>query len=268
MKKDKTHSYKTYSQLHMDYTCIPRKRLRQLWMLENAVKDAMTAARYLCRTYLGVPIVLVGFSFGGSVIWPTARLLFRERESESDGVCALAGSARGGEAFERAGLATKSSIARLDRRSRRTSSIAKLFVHGSHDKNVALDVAEFLFRASAAPKCFARVNFSAHSMEAARDTVFAFWRDWICAVFARWHRRREQSETITDRFSFSRHDVDEERFCRKYNTARVRLGRPLKKRVGEAEGKERWRCKPSKKRLRKIQCDASHPLAGLVGFSM
>ena len=62
-------------------------------------------------------------------------------------------------------------------------------------------------------------------------------------------------------------DEEEAAFRRVYGRA-VRLGRPLKPRTNEVEGKERWRRKPSKKRLSRIVCDADHVLAGLVGFSM
>ena len=47
----------------------------------------------------------------------------------------------------------------------------------------------------------------------------------------------------------------------------LKLGRKMNLRTGERAGKESWRQKPSKKRLTKIKCSASHPLAGLVGYS-
>ena len=65
------------------------------------------------------------------------------------------------------GLATKACVHGVGAEG--GGEVAALFLQGTHDKNVALQVAEYLFEAARAPACFARVNYSPHMMDARRE---------------------------------------------------------------------------------------------------
>ena len=171
----------------MDWTIIPRKRLRRQPMLQSAVDDCLVAARFLQRRWPRAPLVLAGFSFGGPAVWPAALVLLREASAASAadgdaaplrrplaGVCSIAGSGRGGDKYAAAGLHTRACIQSVS-----GGAVASLFLQGSHDKNVALQVAEYLFEAARAPACFARVNYSPHMMDCARAVAYPFFRDWV-----------------------------------------------------------------------------------------
>ena len=271
--------------LQIDWTTIPRKRLRRQSMLQSAVDDVLVGARFLQREFPGKPLVLVGFSFGGPAVWPAALTLLREAAEGCRplaGVCSIAGSAREGDAYADAGLATKACVHGVGAEG--GGEVAALFLQGTHDKNVALQVAEYLVEAARPPACLARVNYGPHMMDTCRSAAYPFLRDWTIDAISRWGRRRRRLVATSSSDTEPRPNQDEDgkaaetklagsldgeeaAFCRAYGRP-VRLGRPLEPRANEVEGKERWRRKPSKKRLQKIRCDPDHVLAGLVGFSM
>ena len=246
--------------LQIDWTIIPKKTLRRMPMLQSAVADVLVGVQFLKEKYPGIPLVLVGFSFGGPAVWPSAVQMVQTGDGLLAGVCSVAGSARGGDAYSAAGLNTKECVEKLD------ENVAKLFLQGTHDRNVALQVAEYLFDATPEPKCFARVNYALHMLNLTRDKVYPFFREGVVAAILRWHRRQQPARTESVREDAG--SIDAEIRFRQMFSASVRLGRSLETRPTEVEGKERWRRKPSKKRLQKIVCDADHVLAGLVGFSM
>eukprot|EP00976_Prorocentrum_cordatum_P012973 259747-Prorocentrum_minimum.AAC.3 len=57
----------------IDWTRIPRTKLRRKDMLQSAISDAVVASEWICEKYPGVPLILGGFSFGGPTCWAAAR---------------------------------------------------------------------------------------------------------------------------------------------------------------------------------------------------
>lgn len=62
------------------------------------------------------------------------------------GLVSIAGSARGGERFDSRGMGTVASVRTC------AGTFPCLFVHGTHDKNVALQVAEHLYKVRVLPQ--------------------------------------------------------------------------------------------------------------------
>ena len=212
--------------LMVDWSVIPRRRLRRLWMLESAVEDAVAGARWLLDRHAGARLVVVGFSFGGPALWAALDRLSAAFGARLAGAASVAGSARGGETF--AAFDTAACVARFAATGRPT-----LFLHGSHDKNVALQVSELLHgRAVEAQgrSTLVVINRAAHLLDTARDVAYRTLRDWIAAAL---DGPPAEAET-------------------------VRLG---------AEPRRPWRAKPSRRRLRKVAAAPGHPLRGLVGYS-
>lgn len=127
--------------MQIDWTRIPRTKLRRPDMLESAIADGLAGADYLAHKFPNVPLILGGFSFGGPTVWAVARRLQAERPGLVGGLVAMAGSARGGELYEEMGVDTAASVRTVS-----AAGVPVQFVHGTHDKNVALQVAEFLYK--------------------------------------------------------------------------------------------------------------------------
>jgi len=127
--------------VQIDWTRIPRTKLRRPDMLESAIADGLAGAHYLASKFPNVPLILGGFSFGGPTVWAVARRLQAERPGLVGGLVAMAGSARGGELYEEMGVDTAASVRAVS-----AAGVPVQFVHGTHDKNVALQVAEFLYK--------------------------------------------------------------------------------------------------------------------------
>ena len=247
--------------LQIDWTTIPFKRLRRLDMLESSVADVTVAAHWLLARYPGVPLVVAGFSFGGPSIWPALGSL--PADAPIAGAASIAGSARGGPKFAKRNLATADAVRRFCARQIIPSPGAEpcppavLFLHGTHDANVALQVAEHLHDAAAHPKCLVQVNYALHMFDTARDATHQALRDWVVGTLQRWHHRRGADAAAAEGAPQ----------CRYVQDARVVIGRQMKLRAGDKAGRESWRPKPSPGRLARIKCSKGHPLAGLMGYS-
>ena len=171
-------SWAALATLQFDYTLCPAGRLRKVAVLESAVEDMLACVESMQARFPSAALLLGGFSFGGPVAWATARRLPR---GSLAGVASLAGSARAGPRFEAAELDTASGV--------EWHAGASLFVHGTHDSNVALQVAEYLFEKASEPRSLLVVHGSSHMFESAgnttRDAVYAPLRDWVLAVATR-----------------------------------------------------------------------------------
>jgi hypothetical protein len=108
----------------------------------------VAAAKYMQATFadrtgvVPLPLVLVGMSFGGPAAWAAAAKLLCEAPVPVHlaGVAALGASGRGGSGFEDEGLDTVACVSTCA-----AAGVPALFLHGSSDKNVALDVAFYSY---------------------------------------------------------------------------------------------------------------------------
>jgi dienelactone hydrolase len=159
-----------------------KKKMKLVSSLQTAANDAVAAVHFMKATYgQHLPLVLVGFSFGGPSVWAAAGKL-TDAGMPPAGVVALAGSGRGGPAFETLGLDTLGCAQRsLD------AGVAALLVHGTADHNVAVEVPLYLFNNLASSGDVQRaltlaiVVGSEHIFDLARDIVYAALKDWIQA---------------------------------------------------------------------------------------
>ncbi|CAE7330166.1 unnamed protein product [Symbiodinium natans] len=103
----------------------PKRRLKHLRSLQIAADDVVAAVSFMRDRYGPLPVVLIGFSFGGPAVWAAAL------RCEVQGVVALASSARGGQRFEQAGLDTEAGVRAMVHR-----STPVLWLHGLADRNV------------------------------------------------------------------------------------------------------------------------------------
>mmetsp|Transcript_28331 Transcript_28331/g.53971 ORF Transcript_28331/g.53971 Transcript_28331/m.53971 type:complete len:262 (-) Transcript_28331:1699-2484(-) len=76
--------------MQIDWTQIPRTKLRRLDMLQSSMADTAAACMWLAEKYPGVPLILGGFSFGGPTVWAVAaqlhsqvRAIQRRRQAEA-----------------------------------------------------------------------------------------------------------------------------------------------------------------------------------------
>ena len=265
--------------LQIDWTIIPRKRLRRMDMMSSAVGDAEAAANYLLATFPGVPLVVCGFSFGGPVMWAMTKKL-------SDcatvvGVASIAGSARGGTQYEESEFgATADNVAAFRRRG------AILFLHGTHDKNVALQVAEHLYDRAASvggsddnTLLMVRVRGAKHMFESFyRDAAYKELKAWVVAALKRGRGTVAcvAKGGVCLESKGGAKEVAVRAMPKKGVIVVGGMNRKKKSVVGGKGGRggrgrggnETWRVKPSKKRMKKIGLLGSdHPLAGLVGYS-
>ena len=219
--------------LLMDWSVIPRTRLRRRDMLEAGVSDAKAALRFVQRRFAGAPIVVVGFSWGGCVLWSALSEI--ANDDDCAGAVAIAGSARGGAQLEAAGL---DSIAGVRACAERGGAL--LFLHGTHDKNVATQVADFLFDAAQTDlKRLVKFNRAQHMFDTARDVAYAELQSWTRAALA---RKREAAVDF------------------KALSGVAARGRPL-------NDPNAGRLLPSRRRLAKVAVAPGHALSGLVGYS-
>jgi len=246
-----------FAVLQIDWTNIPRTKLRRIDMLESSVADTLAAAHWLLDKYPTVPLLLGGFSFGGPTNWAVASKLVKElgppdqasnRAAKLGGIFAIAGSARGGERFEELGLGTASAVREVS-----SEGVPVFFLHGTHDKNVALQVAEFLYKEASVPKEMVVIPNSPHMFDNCRDTAYRALIRWLLSVGL---GSSDPNSTKLKKPSIAKKTV---------------MGKPIQKISGESKGKERWRCAISNARLNKY-CSENlegelHPLAGLVGYS-
>jgi len=196
-------------------------------MLEGGVEDARAALRFLKERFPGAPIVVVGFSWGGCVMWPALQEPIADNAVIS-GAAAIAGSARGGADLEAKGLGSRAGVAAFCKKGG-----AVLFLHGSRDKNVALQVAEYLFGAAETDlKRLVQILGAKHMLDSVREVAFEELSNWARCVL----RPRGHTGALTG---------------------------------VEARGKPRGdaRLKPSRRRLSRVAVEPGHPLQGLVGYS-
>lgn len=160
----------------------PCRKLKLVSSLEIAANDFVAAVHYMLATYgPQLPVVLVGFSFGGPAAWAAARKLTASG-APPVGVVTLAGAGRDGPGFREHELDTLGCALRC-----RQAGVSALLLHGSADENVAIEVSEYLYsnlgacEDTQAALALAVVPGSAHLFNIARDIVFAAMKDWVLA---------------------------------------------------------------------------------------
>lgn len=355
--------------LQIDWSRIPRRRLRRHDMLESAVADAHVAALWLLERYPGRPLVMAGFSFGGPSMWGAIGRL--PAAAPLAGAASIAGSARGGSTYEDTSLDTVGCIRACSERALASKDLhdtisgqflgsaadgeevaaegeeseagdcaaanagrvagprilapAALFLHGTHDKEVALQVAEYLHSAAGSPRSLVRINGATHMFDSARDLAYETLRTWVLESLNRWWVANSDcrepfkalfplwspafraasapappplptipfpsglgaAETAAVAASALRAAVagfrpQPGRIARAAPLQRlssapaqpssivgtdIELGREMRVRDGERPGQERWRVKPSRRRVSRVAVARGHPLRGLVGYS-
>jgi len=184
-----------------------------------------------------------------------------------------------------------------------------MFLHGTHDKKVALEVSEFLYNSASGARSFVRVNFGTHGLDTTRDVAYPVLRSWVLAALERWHRaaagqavpgsrphQKEGSSLLPPLFQAAGGTVvpantapkpadDEEEVDAAPPTSEANasskegqvvsldsgilsVGHPLRLVADEVSGAEHWRLVKTEGRLeRACKGLASHPLAGLLGYS-
>eukprot|EP00929_Paragymnodinium_shiwhaense_P093313 TRINITY_DN5345_c0_g2_i1.p1 TRINITY_DN5345_c0_g2~~TRINITY_DN5345_c0_g2_i1.p1 ORF type:complete len:682 (-),score=99.80 TRINITY_DN5345_c0_g2_i1:460-2505(-) len=294
--------------LQMDWSTTPRRILRRLSVLECAVLDVEAAAQWLCSRFPGRPLAIIGFSFGGPAMWASANRL--PPHYNFAGAASIAGSARGGTKFAEASLNTIRCVHELGKRCllQQASQAgpqgsadaeqgknnmnnapafkfppSSLFVHGTHDTNVALQIGEYLCEQAAQPKRFVRINWATHHLNTARDAVYGQLKQWVVATLGRWHRITQATFCIEeDETDLSALAAGSCEACTGY----LELGPKMPARVSLAvqrgdddmEATESWRQAPIRRRRKKCEFQQAagdadhgprkkHPLAGLIGYS-
>uniref|UniRef100_A0A7S4UTU5 Uncharacterized protein n=1 Tax=Alexandrium monilatum TaxID=311494 RepID=A0A7S4UTU5_9DINO len=163
----------------------PKGKLKLVSSLQVAANDFLAAVSFMRDTYgPQLPVVLVGFSFGGPAAWAAAGKLTAEGVPP-EGVVALAGSGRDGSAFRELGLDTLGCMLRCSQ-----AGVAALLLHGTADENVAVEVAQYFYSALLGYVCagsgtsaatLAVVAGSAHMFNLARDIAFSALKQWTLA---------------------------------------------------------------------------------------
>ena len=155
----------------------PGPALKRVASLRQSTDDMVSAAAFMRATFgTGIPLALVGFSFGGPSAMVAGAALTTAGHAPA-AVVSIAGSGRGGEAFEDEALATASAVGTVA-----GAGVPTFFLHGTSDKNVALDVSRYLYTiaaANSAPTTLAVVEGSAHMFDHARDVAYAALSSWI-----------------------------------------------------------------------------------------
>jgi len=157
------------------------KRLKQVGSLQIAANDIVAAVNYMRARYGShLPVVLVGFSFGGPSAWAAASKLTEEGAPPA-GVVALAGSGRDGTAFRSQGLDTLGCAVRC-----REAGVSALLLHGTEDSNVAIEVPQYYYQNllscggdAGGALTLAVVLGAEHICDLSRDIVFAALKGWI-----------------------------------------------------------------------------------------
>lgn len=163
--------------LVLDYSHVNKRRqkLARSGSLETAVDDAFVAATYLMERHANAYLLIVGHGFGGAVGWACAARLCRAGHGRRvAGVACVAGHAFGGDAYDLRRLSTPLCI--------EASRCPCLFIHGSRDGNVALQISEFLHAKALARarglSSLTIVSGADHGFASRRDVAFAALRDW------------------------------------------------------------------------------------------
>lgn len=158
----------------------PARKLKLVSSLQTAANDIVAAVNFMRAKYgVHVPVVLVGFSFGGPSVWAAAGKLVSEGSAPA-GVVALAGSCRDGAAFEALGLDTLGCAVRC-----RQAGVSALLLHGMADQNVSIEVPQYFYGNLAACSdavgalTLAVVPGSEHTFDLSRDTVFSALKPWV-----------------------------------------------------------------------------------------
>merc|ERR1711865_60421 len=156
------------------------RRLKLVSSLQIAANDIVATVNFMRAKYgCHLPVVLVGFSFGGPAAWAAASKLVVDG-SPPAGVVALAGSGRDGAAFRAQGLETLGCMDRCMK-----AGVAGLLLHGTDDHNVAIEVPHYFYSnltaAGSAVLTLAVVLGAEHIFDLARDIVFAALKEWILA---------------------------------------------------------------------------------------
>lgn len=158
----------------------PRRRLKLVRSLEIAANDFVAGVHYMRASFgMDLPVVLVGFSFGGPAAWSAASKLVKHGMPPV-GVVAMAGSCRDGPAFQELGLDTLGCAATC-----RKAGVSSLLIHGTADENVDIDVSQYFYSnlqsQGDASLNLAAVAGSAHMFDFARDVVFDALKGWVSA---------------------------------------------------------------------------------------
>lgn len=144
---------------------------------------------------------------------------------------------------------------------------ALMFLHGTHDENVALQVSEYLYGQAGQPKSLVRVNWATHLLDNARDTAYYELRSWVLGAFQRWYLLQDLFCPDYLEGNAAQTSVSLSVQLQKVLSSGVfSVGRPLRSHPNDVPGKESWRVKPNRRRLQRA-CSEGHPLAGLVGYS-
>lgn len=166
----------------------PGGKLKRISSLRDAAADFRAAAAWLRSSFAGQapggrtpPLVLVGFSFGSPAAWAAGAALAAEGDPPC-GVVAMAGSGRGGKAFEDEALDTGGCMAACAR-----AGVCTLLLNGTNDSNVDLDVAHHFYHISKdaaaivgqASVMLAVLAGSSHMLNVARGTAFAVLKSWV-----------------------------------------------------------------------------------------
>jgi len=107
----------------------PRRRLKLVRSLEIAANDFVAGVHYMRASFgMDLPVVLVGFSFGGPAAWSAASKLVK-MGMPPVGVVAMAGSCRDGPAFQELGLDTLGCAVTC-----RKAGVSSLLIHGKDFK--------------------------------------------------------------------------------------------------------------------------------------
>eukprot|EP00439_Symbiodinium_sp_Y106_P053608 s3251_g7.t1 len=162
-------------------TAWPKRKLKHLSSLRIAAEDIVAAVSFMRERYGELPVILVGFSFGGPAVWAAAQ------RCEVHGMIALASSARGGERFEHAGLDTEAGIRAAVHR-----NLPVLWLHGLADRNV--DPAVTAHFSSLAEKhqetaatsselTVCMIRACGHMFDSSRILAYQVLRAWLLSIF-------------------------------------------------------------------------------------
>ena len=146
-----------------------------------AAEDVLAAVSFMRDRYGVLPVILIGFSFGGPAVWAAAQ------RCDVHGLIALASSARGGERFEEAGLDTAAGVKSVVYR-----SMPVLWLHGLADRNVDPAVTAHFSAlaqehqgAGVVPSnlTVCMVRACSHMFDTSRILAYEVVRAWLSSVF-------------------------------------------------------------------------------------
>ena len=246
------------SSLILDWSAVRKKKMKlaRQGSLETAVDDAFIACAWLMEQYPRAYVLIVGHGFGGAVGWACLDRLQRKGLGHRiGGMATIAGHAFGGDAYDLRNLSTPPCIDR--------SSCPCLFLHGSRDGNVALQISEFLHAKALARKksrgsSLTIVSGADHGFASRRDVAFTALRDWALGtlpkgqipIAKRKKKKRKPKIIVVDDDDNSVEDVLD--------------ATPFSRLVGK---RDPHRSK-NRIKLRKVKPleKPTHPLCGMCGF--